>query len=193
MMSFLQCFSYKTCNNNDLNNKMVILYKSYNEKKYYIFFNNFPSNFNNLIYSYDYNARNKNNLYNLYDKHIPYFFDSYKTGRVGVDEIIKKIYPIACEGRWSADAVDLFQNCLRKMIVNETPWIIQELKKHSNDRNTKFWHFVLDGSPSLDKQIKVIYNDLYKAVSKQDPKQAYVMKLEFNRMYNLNKKINMCK
>ncbi|MCC3157165.1 hypothetical protein LJ737_07940 [Hymenobacter sp. 15J16-1T3B] len=171
------------CMNESNRARALKLKKAYIDNNCLVFFNCFPKSFSDLCAIYDYKEYDEScNLYSFYDKHIDYLFNCKKIYKKEV--LIDKIILISIDGEWRADAIGLFQANERKLIINNTDIFLRELNKRSNSEQRSLWHFIFDGSPPHDKQIRELYKTLFVLVSKKDALQARIMKEEFYKMYH---------
>lgn len=158
------------------------LQKAYDIKDYSVFFNQFPSSFNELIAFYGYSdSEGAKPLYLQYENHINYFFqyDNYITS----EYFAEKAYLISINGYWEADAVSLFQSNLYKSIIYKPEVYIKLLNKKSDAESKNFWHFIFDGSTKNDLQIKEMYKTTYEIIQSIDERQSELLKSEFEIMY----------
>ncbi len=159
------------------------LKESRESNQYDVFFNFFPNNFKEfkVYYGYD-DYSGEGPLYSQYQNHITYFFEIEK--KVGSDRFIGKLFGISIDGKWDADAIEFFQEKLSGVLVSEPDIFLKNINKMPDSIARGFWHFVFDGSTNNDLQNKDRFDRIYNVVSKLDKRQAALLKLEFESMYN---------
>jgi hypothetical protein len=123
--------------------------KSFNNKdslKYrFLFFNEFPSNYNDfkVIYGYSETDTTLGLLYSEAEGHIIFFF---KLGNIiEKDKFILKTINIAINGKWQADGGNYFLVRLKKQISNNLESYCRLLSRFSDNGIKNFWVFVFDG------------------------------------------------
>jgi hypothetical protein len=160
------------------------LKKSFEDKDYILFFELFPNNHKELIgfYGYD-DKKGEMPLYGLYEKHINYLFSNLDAKIVPMEKFSNKIYSIAINGVWDADAIGLFQTNLSAFIVNYPDVFLKVLSSKSDSDIYSFWNFVFDGSSKNDKQNMKKYETIFNKINSLDIKQGRLLKEEFEKKY----------
>jgi hypothetical protein len=126
------------------------------------FFDLFPNSFKELNDLYGYKNSVEAPLYNQVEKHIFELFNNLD----GINDTIyyKKIVSIAIGGHWDADAVNAFQEGLRKRVLSKPDLIVYLLKEIPDKRIKSFWYFYFDGvhpSKQIDEPLlKIKTNNL---------------------------------
>lgn len=113
--------------------------KAYQERNYELFFELFPSSFKTFIDYYGYTDKPMP-LYSQGLDHVNYLFsDSLK-----IDEkYLNKLFAIAKDAVWEADAPNYFQNNLRDLILKYSQEIVSFLNKQDKKEIERFWYFVV--------------------------------------------------
>lgn len=189
-------FLFLSCNGNERRNKYSTttekdsidntrieqLKKAYEKRDYKSFFKLFPNTYYELLNFYGYSdSLGEQPFYSLYEKHINYLFQHKNS--ISPEIFAEKVYSIAENGLWDADAVGLFQVNLSQFIIYKPNIFIKILTAKSEKEVKSFWHFVFDGSSKNDLQNKDKFNEIYKKINSLDERQSLVMKSEFEKMY----------
>jgi hypothetical protein len=189
-------FLFLSCNANERKNKNLTktekygidntrieqLKKAYEKRDYKSFFKLFPKTYYEFLNFYGYSdSLGEQPLYTLYEKHINYLFQ-YENS-ISPEIFAEKVYSIAENGLWDADAVGLFQVNLSQFIIDKPNIFIKILTTKSEKEVKSFWHFVFDGSSKNDLQNKNKFNVTYKKINSLDERQSLVLKSEFEKMY----------
>ena len=175
--------SLTTTENNSIDNTRIEQLKNaYEKRDYKSFFKLFPNTYNELLDFYGYSdSLGERPLYSLYEEHIKYLFQYENI--ISSEIFTEKIYSIAVNGLWEADAVGLFQVNLSQLIINKPNLFIKILTAKSENEVKSFWHFVFDGSSKNDVQNKDKFNNIYQKINSLDERQSLVLKSEFEKMY----------
>jgi hypothetical protein len=107
------------------------------------FFDLFPNSFKELNDLYGYNNGVEAPLYNQVEKHIFELFNNLNN--INDTLYYKKIVSIAIGGHWDADAVNAFQEGLRKRVLSKPDLIVYLLKEIPVKKIKSFWYFYFDG------------------------------------------------
>jgi len=193
-MMIVSCFTIFFSGNDNKNDNSIIhknsvidtrieaLKQAFENNDYTKFFQFFPDSYDELVnfYGFDDN-KGASPLYSLYEVHINYLFD-YE-GKIDTKSFATKIYEVAKNGVWDADAVGLFQSKLSNMIISKPDIFLEILAMKPNKEMKGFWHFVFDGSEKNDLQNKERFNAIYKKIKPLNSKQAEILNHEFKGMY----------
>jgi hypothetical protein len=107
------------------------------------FFDLFPNSFKELNDLYGYNNGIEAPLYNQVEKHIFELFNNLNN--INDTLYYRKIVSIAIGGHWDADAVNAFQEGLRKRVLGKPNLIVYMLKEIPDKEIESFWYFYFDG------------------------------------------------
>jgi len=107
------------------------------------FFDAFPNTFKELNEIYGYETNKPSPLYFEAEPHIYELFNNLNN--INDTLYYRKIISIAIGGRWDADAVNMFQEGLRKRVLNNLELTIYLLKRMADDKISSFWYFYFDG------------------------------------------------
>ncbi len=107
------------------------------------FFNLFPNSFKKLNDLYGYNNGIEAPLYNQVEKHILELFNNLNN--INDTLYYKKIVSIAIGGHWDADAVEAFQEGLRKRVLSKPNLVVYLLNEIPDEKIKSFWYFYFDG------------------------------------------------
>lgn len=164
------------------NDRIEKLKYAFEKKDYLGFFNIFPATYKEFVSFYGYDdIKGEYPLYDMYEQHIDYLFQN--KFEVQTHQFAEKIYGIAKDGVWEADAVALFHSNLSKFIIENPNIIIDILATKSDIESSNFWHFVFDGSSKHDAQNLKKYNTVYNLIKAINFKQSQILKFEFENMY----------
>ncbi len=107
-----------------------------------LFFEEFPNSFQELNAIYGYNNDTAALLYYNSMDHINTLFD---VNNINDTIFYKKIINISIGGHWDADAVEIFQDGLRKRVLLKPELVTYILEVYSKENIRKFWYFYFDG------------------------------------------------
>lgn len=162
--------------------KTFLLNRAYTSNKYEVFFQLFPKSFKEFKEFYGYNFdTGKQPLYDKYYIHIPFFFN-YK-GKINDSIFVERIWNITQGAVWEVDAVSMFQDELMLCLIKKTIIFTEIFKKNTSKEMAKFWCFILDGSPSGDKQVIQFYKELHSKIDSIAPIQATLINKEYIKLY----------
>jgi hypothetical protein len=132
------------------------IYKAYKKdnsvKNKRDFFYAFPTSFVGLqqLYGYDDIKGTAAKYYNVAPEHISLFFKSAEN--IDNKVFTKKVLDISKNGKWEADAVNYFQDGLRKYFFNHSNTFLELLSKRDKNEISGFWYFFSDG-PHFNKEV----------------------------------------
>lgn len=174
-----------------LANKAVLLEKYYNKSfqnvdsiKYRIlFFNEFPSNYNDFkeIYGYLGSINSQGILLDSSYEHIFLFFNLEKL--IEKEKFILKTILISLNGEWQSDGVSYFQLGLQETIEKNLYLYCKLTTKFKDNEIKSFWFFLFDGPhpkgiPEEFKEIKNISPRIYKLMEESNKKVLELRKTE---------------
>ncbi len=107
------------------------------------FFDLFPNSFKELNDLYGYNNCIEAPLYSQVKNHIFELFNNLNN--INDTLYYKKIVSIAIGGHWDADAVDAFQEGLRKRVLRKQDLVVYLLNELPDKKIKSFWYFYFDG------------------------------------------------
>jgi hypothetical protein len=155
------------------------LSEAYNKNNYFGFFKLFPDHFDEFLKLYGFDAEKGGMpLYQVYEKHIHFFFASYALHQ---EYFIPKLFNLAKEGHWEADATGILRDDMEKFITLHTKEVVAYLATKPDKKVASFWRFVFDGSGKYDLQNKEKFETIYGKVNPLDAKQGKLLKEEFER------------
>lgn len=115
--------------------------KAYQEKNYELFFELFPSSFKIFMDYYGYTDKPMPLYYQSLD-HVNYLFSD----GLEIDEMhLNKLFAIAKDAVWEADAPNYFQNNLSDLILKYPHEMVSFLDKQDEKEIEHFWCFVVYG------------------------------------------------
>jgi hypothetical protein len=187
LICFLATFSLSIeCNAQGNREDLPSIYKEYRKtnslesKK--DFFYAFPNSFSSFqrMYGYD-DHKGSAPLYSISREHISLFF---KTADMVDDKIFsQKLLDISKNGKWDADAVNYFQESLRKYFFTHNKSILELLSKNKKDDIYRFWYFFSDG-PHFNKEV---YSKVIVLLSEnQSMKEAYLRAVQQVKKDNIH-------
>ena len=80
-------------------------------------------------------------------------------------KLINKIFCIAKDGIWNADAPSYLQEHLQQLILEYPNIFLREFEKHSNNAIQGFWYFVLYNLHPEQENYQKMYLQLRKSMS----------------------------
>jgi hypothetical protein len=105
------------------------------------FFQEFPKTFNEFEILYGYSDSTGGAVfYNDYPEHLNFLFSD-----IDSDIDFRKIIEICLEGKWDADAVNMFQSKTRDLLLNYNRVFLSTLFKFNKKEQESFWYFIFDG------------------------------------------------
>lgn len=166
-----------------LEGKANQLSERYKKSDYPGFLNLFPNSFNEFIdlYGYD-DITGKKLLYSVYVEHLNFFFSP-----VGVNktELYLKVFNIALNGEWDADAPNLFRNKLVDLILDDADGFIKLFSTKPDNEVSSFWFFVFDGpTEKNDLQLKENFENIYRKINSIDYIHGVLLRKKFVEMYH---------
>jgi len=150
------------------------------KNNYFVFFNLFPSTFEEFInlYSFD-DDKGEMPLYHTYEEHINFFFKSYELNK---NSFIPKIFNLIKNGHWEADATGILRDNTESFVLSHAQEIIDYLNTKPDEEATGFWHFILDGRENTHLRNDFI-KALYSKINSLDSKQGALLRQTFKQMY----------
>lgn len=160
--------------------KVFDLKQAYDKKNYQDFFAQFPTTFQHFVNIYGFDDKTgEKPLYKLYLSHINYLFENAE--KVDSVVFINKIFEIAKNGTWDADAVGLFQSNLAKNLIKNQDVFLNILSKKTEKELAGFWYFILDGPHPDNKQNRELIENLSGMWGKTN-KQIKIIETEFAKV-----------
>ncbi|WP_321480952.1 hypothetical protein [uncultured Bacteroides sp.] len=161
--------------------KADFLKEAYSKNNYFVFFKEFPDTFEDFLSLYGFDdEKGAMPFYSCYDKHVRFFFDSYDLNK---EKFIPKLFNLAKEGHWEADATGLLRDKISDFIKKHSKDMVEYLETKPDDEVVPFWHYVFDGSSRNNPVSDAKFNTIYKLIKAINKKQANILKEEFLRMY----------
>lgn len=139
---------------------ICLLEQAYRDKDYCRFFQLFPDSFSMFIEYYGFVDDTPAPLYFVAYEHLEYLMMG------SVDEkLVNKLFGIAKDGIWDADAPNYLQDHLLQLISKYPAIFIREFEKHSTADNQRFWYFVLYNSYPEQESYQKMYSRLRMCMS----------------------------
>lgn len=171
----------ETVTKDSLEIKVNQLKEFYSKNNYFGFFKSFPNTFDEFLKLYGFDDdKGEMPLYQEGEKHINFFFGSYELNK---EYFVPKMFNLAKEGHWEADAPSILQNKIEEFINLNAKESVTYLATKPDEEVMRFWYFVFDGSGKYDLQNKKKFETLYKKINLFDKKQGKLLKEEFDKMY----------
>jgi len=161
--------------------KADLLQVAYSKNNYFLFFKAFPDTFEDFLNLYGFDdEKGEMPLYLCYEKHIKFFFKSYDLNK---GKFIPKLFNLAKEGHWAADATGVLQNEILIFIEIHPNDVVGYLETKPDSEVTHFWHYIFDGSSRNDKQNNAKFDTIYNLIKAINKKQGNIIKEEFLKMH----------
>jgi hypothetical protein len=116
-----------------------------------LFFENFPSNYNDFQHVYGYENGKKGELYDVGFKHIHELFNQLEC--INDTVYYKKLVDISLNGSWDADAVSYFQRGVWSRVFKNPQLATHILSLYSEEEIKSFFLFFFDGIHPMWKEI----------------------------------------
>jgi len=152
---------------------------------YATFFKMFPDTYGELeeIYGFDMEKGAKP-LYDVHYEHIRYLFENKE--KTAIKTFAEKLYNIAKNGVWEADAVGIFQDKLSEWIIEKPAVFVEILTTKTEGEIKGFWGFVFDTSPSVsrtDLSLHQKFSAIYNKINALDQKQGNLLREKFEERF----------
>lgn len=160
---------------------MILLEQAYNKKDYDIFFRLYPNSYTKFVEYYGYIGDKPMPLYSIAFEHLKYLM----SGKIRKFKLIDKLFNIAKDGKWDADASSYLQDYMVDLIVEYPEIILSLLNENSTKEIENFWYFILyypSLHPEYDLQYQNKYKQIYNCIQNRDKQMGGIIKKTYEKI-----------